>query len=180
MGYKQYGLKVSGEISHNNEKIALNEKNNSVMMFDYGFGVFQYKTHWVWISSNFVLPDGRRMAFNLGGGIAKTKTSMANEDYFILEGKTVLLEPVEIKYNINDLGQPWQMHTHNMGNFKTRKLKLDFRPSKTFYDYKNYVVIKSNLAQNFGYFDGWIVDDKGEMIEINGIKGICEYHYVQW
>lgn len=181
LGYKYYGLQPKGQMTIKDKTHTID--NTSLMMIDHGAGVFQYKTHWVWISANFVNKEGKRMAFNIGGGIAKTDTSKASEDYFIVEGKTTLLEAVEVVYDMNTLGTGnWHFETKNKDFFRNggRTVMMDFVPSKTFYENQNFLVIKSKVVQIFGYFKGTIVGDDGKEYEIDNVQGLSEFHYAQW
>lgn len=125
VGYKHYGIRTEGEIKvKGNEKIQLENDPKSLMLIDHGVGLFQYKTHWLWISSNFIYKTGERFAFNFGSGISKTESNKANEDYIIIDGKTILLEPVEIVYDNNTLGQEgstWHFETKDKELMRQRK-----------------------------------------------------------
>jgi hypothetical protein len=189
LGYKMYGLELTGNLKIADKNIALGKSNKSLGMFDVGAGVFQYKTHWVWIAANFVLEDGRRMAFNFGGGISKTDKAQSNEDYVIINGHTVIMEPVVITYNPENLKENWFLKTdadiYNKyavpeGAFTERTLDLKFTHTKSFDDSKNLGLVKSKLVQNFGTFSGWVRDDTGEKYVLEDVRGLCEFHYIQW
>jgi hypothetical protein len=189
LGYKVYGLDVTGTATVGPDKLEFSKANNSLMMIDIGAGVFHYKTHWLWVTANFVLPDGRKMAFNFAQGITKTNKTKSNEDYIILEGKTQIMDPVNILYS--GRGQKktsWNIVTigakGSIGEEKDHFLKpqtvLQFKANNTFSVDKNLGFAKFQLHQNFGVFSGTLHTADGEKIEIDNVQGVCEFNYSQW
>jgi hypothetical protein len=159
-----------------------------LMMIDIGAGVFHYKTHWLWVTANFVLPDGRKMAFNFSQGITKTKNTKSNEDYIILDGQTQIMDPVNVRYE--GRGQKktkWSILTiremergPSERHLQPRFTTLQFKTNNTFSVDKNLGFAKFQLQQNFGVFSGTINTADGEKIEIDNVQGVCEFNYSQW
>jgi len=188
LGYKMYGLDVVGDLKIGDKNVALGQTEKSLMMIDLGAGMFQYKTHWLWVAANFVLPDGRRMAFNFGGGISKTQKARSNEDYIIIDGKTSIMEPVVINYNPDNLYEDWTLTTDTgvfekyevTEPFSEGTVDLRFTRTQSFEDIKNLGLVKGKLVQNFGSFSGFIIDSTGERHNLENVKGLCEFHYIHW
>jgi len=163
--------------------IDLKHQEYSKFVTQYGSVSNKYKTHWIWVSANFYNKEGKRMGFNFGGGMAKTDKSKASEDFFTIEGKTTLLEPVDVQYDLKTLGEtPWRFETKDKDFIRKRQrsVQLDFLPQKTFKENINFFVIRSKLVQIFGYFSGTIVGDDGKEYEIESVKGLADFHYAQW
>jgi hypothetical protein len=192
LGYKVYGLDVTGSATVGSDRLEFSKANNSLMMIDIGAGVFHYKTHWLWVTANFFLPDGRKMAFNFSQGITKTEKTKSNEDYIILDGHTQIMDPVNIKFD--GRGQKktsWSILTirekENVREKGSSKLHLNprfttlqFKTNNTFSVDKNLGFAKFKLHQNFGVFSGTINTADGEKIEIDNVQGVCEFNYSQW
>lgn len=178
--HKEYGMEAVGEVEIGDNKVSFNKDNNSLGLYDSGRGLFFYKTHWIWSQFNVVLPDGRKLAVNMEGGIKQTKKSYDPSDFYVLDGKTTPLEPVEYIYDSNDFMKEWTFKTLNLDKYNTQTVSLKFKPRMDFEDSTNLFVLKSRLKQAFGTYSGFIVTKDGEKIFINDVKGLADFHYVQW
>ena len=66
--HKKFGIPILGTYELAGKKYECNE-GDCLILYDIGRGIFNYHTNWIWISSNFYLPDKRPFAFNLGDGL---------------------------------------------------------------------------------------------------------------
>jgi hypothetical protein len=139
---------------------------------DWGRGVWEYQSFWVWTTASGFLPDGRRIGLNLGYGFGDT--SAATENAVILEGKIHKLGAVNYIYDPKHLSAPWSMRAPD------GRLTLRFNP---FYDRVAKTDLKllgSEVHQLFGHFHGTFQTDDGETIEIHDLVGTTEEHYAKW
>jgi hypothetical protein len=139
---------------------------------DWGRGVWEYRSFWVWASASAFLPDGRRLGLNLGFGFGDT--SAATENAIILDGRVHKLEEVRFDYDPADFMRPWRMASSD------GRLELEFVP---FYDRTaktNLLVITSEVHQMFGQYHGQVTTDEGEVISLSGITGFAEEHHARW
>jgi len=139
---------------------------------DWGRGVWEYRSFWVWASVSAFLPDRRTLGLNLGFGFGDT--GAANENAIVLEGRVHKLGEVRFDYDPADLLQPWRMASAD------GRLDLAFVP---FYDRTaktNLGVIASEVHQMFGRYEGRVVADDGEVIRLDGIVGFAEEHHARW
>jgi len=139
---------------------------------DWGRGVWEYRSFWVWASASGFLPDGRRIGLNLGFGFGDT--SAATENAVILEGRIHKLGAVHFTYDPHDFTRPWRMVAPD------GRLDLTFTP---FYDRTaatNLLVITSEVHQLFGHYSGTAVTDEGETLKLDGLLGFAEEHHARW
>jgi hypothetical protein len=139
---------------------------------DWGRGVWEYASHWVWASASGFLADKRRIGLNLGYGFGDT--SAASENCIILDGKVHKLGKMDFTFDPADYKKPWRMVSHD------NRLELTFTPFFERVAKTNAVVLKSEVHQMFGRYNGWTVTDAGEKIEIKELIGWAEEHYAKW
>jgi hypothetical protein len=139
---------------------------------DWGRGVWEYKSFWVWTTASGFLPDGRRIGLNLGYGFGDT--SAATENAVILDGKIHKLGAVNYIYDPQHLSAPWSLRAPD-GRLTLRFNAFYDRVAKT--DLK---LLGSEVHQLFGHFHGTFQTDDGETIEIRDLVGTTEEHYARW
>jgi len=113
IGFKRfyYNRKVncmpaSGWIQIGAERVSL-DPDRSLGNLDWGRGVWEYRSFWVWASASGFLEDGRRVGLNMGFGFGDT--AAATENGLILEGRVHKLGQVDFTYDSSDFMQPWRM-----------------------------------------------------------------------
>ena len=139
---------------------------------DWGRGVWEYRSFWVWASASGFLPDGRTIGLNLGFGFGDT--SAATEDTLILAGRVHKLGQVDFSYDPTDFMRPWRMVSPD------GRLDLEFVPFLERVAKTNLLVITSKVHQMFGRYRGTVKADDGEIIAIDGLIGFAEEHQAQW
>ena len=139
---------------------------------DWGRGVWEYRSFWVWASASGRLPDGRLVGLNMGFGFGDT--SAATENALILEGKIHKLDQVVFEYDDTDYRQPWRMRSPD------GRLDLEFVPFLERLASTNLLVITSEVHQMFGRYSGTVVTDDGERLELDGLVGFAEEHHAHW
>jgi hypothetical protein len=139
---------------------------------DWGRGVWEYKSFWVWASASGFLPNRRTVGLNLGYGFGDT--SAATENTVILEGRVHKLGQVDFTYDSKDFKRPWRMNSPDGG------LDLVFTPFLERVAKTNLLVITSEVHQMFGRYSGTVAPDGGERIKIDGLVGFAEEHHAHW
>ena len=89
-------MPAEGRVTWGNRTGAI-QPANSLGNLDWGRGVWEYKSFWVWASSSGFLPDGRTVGLNLGYGFGDT--SAATENSLILNGRVHKLAQVDLAYD---------------------------------------------------------------------------------
>ena len=139
---------------------------------DWGRGVWEYRSFWVWASASGFLPDSRMVGLNLGFGFGDT--SAATENTLILAGRVHKLGQVDFSYDPTDFMRPWRMVSPD------GRLDLEFVPFLERKAKTNLLVITSKVHQMFGRYRGTVKADDGEIIAIDGLIGFAEEHQAQW
>ncbi len=139
---------------------------------DWGRGVWEYRSFWVWASASGFLPDRRSIGLNLGFGFGDT--SAATENTLILDGRIHKLGRVDFTYDASAFERPWRMAAPD------GRLDLEFVPFLPRVASTNLLVITSEVHQMFGRYRGTIRTDDGETIRIEGLVGFAEEHHAHW
>lgn len=139
---------------------------------DWGRGVWEYRSFWVWASASGFLADGRTVGLNLGFGFGDT--TAATENTLILNGRIHKLSQVDFSYNAQDFKQPWRMVAPD------GRLDLTFMPFVERVATTNLLLIASTVHQLFGRYHGHVVTDDGERIAVDGLIGFAEEHHARW
>jgi hypothetical protein len=139
---------------------------------DWGRGVWDYRSYWVWASASGYLPDRRAAGLNLGFGFGDTRA--ATENAFILDGRVHKLGLVDFSFSNKDYTKPWKIVSAD------GRLKLEFKPVLERVAKTNLLLIYSNVHQVFGRYFGSFTTHAGEHIEIEGLAGFAEEHHARW
>jgi len=139
---------------------------------DWGRGVWEYNSFWLWASASGFLPGGRRVGLNLGYGFGDN--SAATENALILDGRIHKLGHVEFKYDTRYFLLPWEMRSPD------GRVDLEFAPFKERVARTNMAVLASEVHQLFGRYHGRVFADDGETVELDGQIGFAEEHHARW
>jgi hypothetical protein len=164
-------MPVDGKVEYQGQTAALTPAT-CLGNLDWGRGVWEYRSFWVWTTASGFLKDGRRIGLNLGYGFGDT--SAATENAIILNGKIHKLGQVTYIYDTKNLSAPWSMRSVD------GRLTLRFDP---FYDRvakTDFKILGSEVHQLFGRFSGTVQTDEGETIDIHGLVGTSEEHHAKW
>ena len=164
-------MPAEGELRYGDFHEAL-ERRHTIGSLDWGRGVWAYSSFWNWASASGFLPDGRTVGLNLGTGFGDT--SAATEDCLVLEGRIHKLDQVSFDYDASNYMKAWKF-SDNQG-----RLKLDFTPFTERVAQTDLKVIFSEVHQMFGRYNGHVVSDDGEDIQINDLIGFAEEHHARW
>lgn len=137
---------------------------------DWGRGVWEYSSYWVWASASGFLGNGRRVGLNMGYGFGDT--SAATENTLILDGCIHKLAAVEFSFDTADFLRPWTM--------RSDRVDLTFTPEVERTAKTNLLLIRSEVHQLFGRYAGTVIDDGGERHAIDDVPGWAEEHHARW
>jgi len=164
-------LPVSGWVQALGQRFEL-APGTALASLDWGRGVWEYNSFWVWASASGFLPDRRTIGLNLGYGFGDT--SAATENAIILDGKIHKLGQVDFKYDNRDFKAPWRMTSPD------RRLDLTFTPFLERVAKTEALVLGSEVHQMFGRYNGTAVTDSGETLRITDLIGWAEEHHARW
>lgn len=150
------------------------EAGNSFATLDFGRGVWPYKGFWNWASFSTRLSDGRTVGTNFGAGW--TDNSGATENALCVDGRlTKLSEDVLFTYSTQDFNAPWKLQTA-----ETKRVDLTFTPFFERVAKTDMMIIRSEVHQMIGHFDGTIVGEDGEVLQVRHAVGWAEDHHARW
>jgi len=164
-------LPASGTLTYGDLSETLTPKT-CIGLLDWGRGVWEYQSFWNWASASGFLPDGRTIGLNFGRGFGDL--SNAGENAIILDNRIHKLEAVRFDYSSTDYMKPWQFSD------AVGRLDLTFTPFKERVAATNLGIIDSKVHQMFGCYDGMVITDDGERVEIRGLVGFAEEHHARW
>ena len=148
------------------------DPNEALGLLDWGRGVWTYDNVWYWAVAQGH-QDGHVLGFNLGYGFGDT--SAASENMAFVDGVAHKLARVDFGIPQAEDGgyaylEPWHV-TDDEG-----RLDLTFTPLLDRIDYIDVAhAVVSDQHQVFGVFDGFVVLDGGERLEVSGLRGSAEH-----
>ena len=145
---------------------------NSLGNLDWGRGVWEYNSFWVWASASGFLANGRTVGLNMGYGFGDT--SAATENALILSGRIHKLAQVDFSYDSSNFKHPWKMTAPD------GRLDLEFVPFVERVARTDLQVLSSEVHQMFGRYHGTVTADDGEVIQLDGLLGFAEEHHAKW
>ena len=164
-------LPATGWVQRGDQRAAVTPQD-SLGNLDWGRGVWEYRSFWVWASASTFLANRRTLGLNLGFGFGDT--SVATENAVILDGQIHKLGEVRFDYDPADFMRPWRMTA------PSGRLDLEFIPFKERLARSNVLLIQSEVHQMFGHYQGQVVTDQGETISLQGVVGFAEEHHAKW
>ena len=142
-------------------------------ILDYGRGVWPREATWNWgMASQLV--RGKRIGLNIGGQWTDG-TGMTENALFVDGHMTKIHEDVIFTYNQKDYKQPWQIQTKF-----TDDVALTFTPFFERIAKTNAKLVKSEVHQLVGYYNGYVIDQDGVRISIQQMLGCVEEHLAKW
>ena len=109
---------------------------------------------------------------NLGCGFGDL--SQAGENALIIGNRIHKLVDVRFDYTPGDYMKPWKFTDAE------NRIDLVFTPFKERIATTNLVIITSEVHQMFGCYNGKIISDDGDTIQIKNLVGFAEEHNAKW
>lgn len=172
---KIIGMRASGYVRYQKNNYTFSPMN-SFAIFDWGRGVWPYKTTWYWSAAAGTV-QGKVFGFNLGYGFGDD--SFATENMLFYNGKSNKLSKVtfNIPTNANneyDYLKPWTITSSD------NRIEMVFVP---IIDRKTTIplfLISTDQHQVFGLFTGKAVLDDGTIIYLKEFLGFAERVQNRW
>lgn len=148
------------------------EPNTCLGNLDWGRGVWEYESFWVWASASGFLKGGHTIGLNMGYGFGDT--SAATENCFVHDGKVHKLGKLSFTYDNRNFMSPWTMICPD------GRIDLTFTPFFERVAKTDLKLLRSEVHQMFGRYNGNVVTDDGKKIEIKDLVGWAEEHNAKW
>jgi len=147
--------------------------NGAFGCLDFGRGVWPWRSAWNWASASG-LQGGHTVGLNLGG--KWTDGTGSTENGICLDGRLhKLSEDLVWEYDRTNWTAPWRIRTP-----RSQRLALRFTPFFHKAAALNLGLLATDLNVLFGHFDGVLIGDGGERIEVGGLVGWAEEHLARW
>ena len=166
--HKNTALKVEGNIQWQNQKIELLDFKGAV---DWSCGHMRRETFWNWASMSHTTITGDTIGFNLAAGVNETSHT---ENMLWVNETPIKLDRADFQFKRSNRMDTWQVKSSD--GF----IDLTFTPQGERKEKINAGFIASNFTQLFGFFNGTVKNENGEIIEIKNALGFCEDHYAKW
>lgn len=163
-------IPVSGHIRVGGRRYELSPET-SLGVTDWTAGYLRRDTFWNWAAGAGILTDGRRFALNLSCGTNETE---ATENVFWLDDVQIKVPLVKFQYDADELHNRWRIVSSD------GRLDLFFTPVTSRTEQINAVVVASRFTQLIGFFEGYVMNDNMEKIDISACPGWAEDHFARW
>ncbi|CAD8142775.1 unnamed protein product [Paramecium octaurelia] len=160
---KAYGWHSYGQIKYN-QQIHKFTKANAGM--DYGRGIFNYATFWLWVSGMGFSQD-HRIGFNLGAAGDNVKGKETSDEGIFIDNQLYVLSDLEYSFDLNDL--------EKIITVRGKDFYLEFVPKTTHLFTEDLLLIDVKFRQLIGVFNGKFKD-----IEFSNIVGLVELNRAKW
>lgn len=169
---KQQCLPASGNLTIAGKEIEFHP-GESFACLDFGRGVWKYATAWNWAA--FSGQSGEHtVGINLGAHW--TDGTGFTENGIVVDGKVIKIgEEIRFDYDPAHLMQPWKFKTS-----ATPLIDLTFTP---FFERKaktEAIILRSEVHQMIGRFQGTLRDENGQEYPIENLVGWAEEHHARW
>ena len=169
---KNNTLPTEGKVVLDGNQIGF-DIQNSFATLDFGRGVWPYQGFWNWASFSTRLSDGRTLGVNFGAGW--TDNTGSTENALCIDGRLIKLsEDVIFTYSTQNFKTPWKIQTA-----ETQRVALTFTPFFERIAKTDMAIIRSEVHQMIGHFDGTI-SEGGEVVQVNQAVGWAEDHHARW
>lgn len=169
---KHNTLPVAGSVIVGGDIIEFGTEQ-SFATLDYGRGVWPTKCTWNWGSASGV-SNGRTIGIQVGG--QWTDGTGQTENAVVIDGEIRKNdEDLVWDYDPDDWMRPWRIRTP-----LTSDIDLTFTPRVERVAATNAVILKSEVHQMFGTFNGTVRDASGNPVTFDGLIGWAEDHRATW
>ena len=169
---KQTCLPASGKIHIGNREF-LFDQNDSYACLDFGRGIWKYESKWNWAS--FAGKSGEHtIGVNLGG--QWTDGTGFTENGIIIDGQLFKIgSDISFIYDKQDYMKPWVLKTT-----KIPAVNLTFTPIYERVARTDLAILRSEVHQMIGRFNGELIDETGRVFVVSNLVGWAEDHSARW
>ena len=143
---------------------------DSWAVLDHGRGRWPYAVHWNW-GAGSGLVDGRVIGVQVGG--RWTDGTGSTENALVVDGRVhKISEELSWRYDTRDWLAPWRVR----GDLAD----LTFTPFWNHSSATNLGILAQRANQCFGHWSGWMRDDAGARVRVDGVLGWAEDVHNRW
>lgn len=169
---KHHTLPTGGFVKIGEKRYDFNP-DYSFAVLDYGRGIWPREAEWNWAMAS-QRAGGRRIGLNLGGKWTDG-TGLTENAVFVDGVMTKIHEDVIFTYDSDNFMSPWKIQT----KFSDR-VQLTFTPFFERVAQTNVRIIRTEVHQLVGYFNGRIKLYDDSVLYIRQMLGCAEEHIAKW
>lgn len=169
---KHHTLPTSGSVKIGDKRYDFNP-DYSFAVLDYGRGVWPREAEWNWAMAS-QRSGGRRIGLNFGGKWTDG-TGMTENAVFVDGIMTKIHEDVIFTYDSTNFMTPWKIQSKF-----SDVVDLTFTPFFERTASTNVKLIKTEVHQLVGYFNGRVRLENGSFLTIQQMLGCSEEHSAKW
>lgn len=163
---KDVGRPATGTITVDGERFELQD---AWAVLDHGRGRWPYDIRWNW-AAGYGVVDGRAIGLQFGG--QWTDGTGSTENALFVDGRLHKISE-ELRFHVpNDLHGPWRI--------TGERADLVLQPFHLKVTRSNLGVVSSSTDQAFGTWSGWVLDDHGTKVAVDGAVGFAEDVHNRW
>ena len=167
---KDVGRPVTGTLYLGDEEIRFGLDDGSFAVMDHGRGKWPYSITWNW-AAGYGEVAGRRVGLQLGG--QWTVGTGSTENGLFVDGRlNKIHEELTWTYDRSNWLAPWRI--------EGPRVRVTLAPFHERDERMNLVLVASEIHQCFGVFTGWVLDDAGIRIPVDGLVGWAEEARNRW
>ena len=142
-------------------------------VLDHGRGRWPYSMSWNWGAGSGRL-DGRVVGVQVGG--RWTDGTGSTENALLVDGRLhKSSDELAWEYDRADWIAPWHVHDR-----ARERVDLTFTPFHERASRMNLLVVAAETHQCFGEWSGWMADDAGSRVRVDGVTGWAEEARNRW
>ena len=161
---------LRGDIAFGERQISLHPKKTSGLFSDVK-GFFPYRMHGTWCTGCGFYENNRRFGFSVGENQAKDSFAN-NENALWVNGTLTPLPPVRIT-------MPHGVESDWVIQDLEGMVDLTFSPQEIVRNRANLIVSRAEYETPLGYYNGMLLDSKGEQIPVKNLWGLGERVYIR-
>lgn len=169
---KHHTLPTSGFVKIGDKRYDFNP-DYSFAVLDYGRGIWPRNAEWNWAMASQRL-GGRRIGLNFGGKWTDG-TGMTENAVFINGAMTKIHEDVIFTYDSSNFMNQWKIQTKFSDT-----VNLTFTPFFERVSTTNVKIVRTEVHQLVGYFDGEVLLEDHTKLKIRQMLGCSEEHIAKW
>lgn len=163
-------VSLSGEIRYKEKRISISSPSY-LAVTDWTTGYMRRETFWNRAATACFLPGGKSFGLNLSWGINETGFT---ENAFWLGREMTKVDTVSFISDRRDFSSKWHVTSYD------GKVDLTFQPECHRYEKINLLIVASKFIQFMGTFEGRLVTDSGETVDIKACPGWVEDRCARW
>ncbi|MAA64716.1 MAG: hypothetical protein CL581_08075 [Alteromonadaceae bacterium] len=166
---KSAGLAVGGHLRWDDLDLSIDAAMRGSI--DWSCGFMRRETAWNWACLAGVTADGCSLGLNLASGVNETGVT---ENALWLDGVCIKLDMARFEFDRYNPSADWRVTTSD------GRVALRFKPEGVRQERRNAWVLASNFRQFAGTFSGTVTGGDGQVVRVDGLRGLMEDHFARW